>query len=225
MTRKIEVADYNPEWEKLFKAEGKKLKRILGKNCVAVHHIGGTSVKGLKSTPVIDIMPVVKDISLVDAQNEELEAIGYECKGEYGVPGSRLYIKGGDDHTYHIRIFEKSSKEEIEQRLAVRDYLRTHADAAKEYAELKTRLADEFAYDDDGYCNGKEAFMKSLEQKILRWKKHQEYVGQCMALGMCFGAAVGCAMGTAFSNTGIGMCYGVSIGMCLGIVVGYSKKE
>lgn len=44
MTRKIEVEDYNPGWGKKFKEEAKKIKEI--------------------PKPIIDIMAVVKDISL-----------------------------------------------------------------------------------------------------------------------------------------------------------------
>ena len=97
MARKIEVVDYRPEWETMFKEESKKIKKILGKNCVGVYHIGSTSVKGLPAKPIIDIMPVVKDISLVDAHNSEFEALGYECRGEFGIPGRRFFAKGGDN--------------------------------------------------------------------------------------------------------------------------------
>ncbi|HJB45607.1 MAG TPA: GrpB family protein [Candidatus Mediterraneibacter surreyensis] len=70
MARKIEVTDYRPEWESMFKEEAKKIKKILGKNCIGIYHIGSTSVKNMASKPIIDIMPVVKDLSLVDAHNK-----------------------------------------------------------------------------------------------------------------------------------------------------------
>ena len=70
MARKIEVVDYRPEWAVMFKEEAKKIKKILGKNCIGIYHIGSTAVKGLPAKPIIDIMPVVKDLSLVDAHNK-----------------------------------------------------------------------------------------------------------------------------------------------------------
>ena len=214
MARKIEVVDYNPEWEKQFKEEAKKIKAILGKNCVEIHHIGSTSVKGLKAKPVIDIMPVVKDISLVDGQNAQFEALGYECMGEFGIPGRRFYRKGGDNRTHHIHIFQKDNTAQIQRHLAVRDYLRSN----KEKAE-------EFTYDNDGYCEGKDAFMKELEQEALAWQEKQNHIGTCMSLGMCFGVAMGSAFGATFGNMSLGMCYGIGIGMCLGLVVGYAKTK
>ena len=75
MARKIEVVDYRPEWADMFQSESKKIRSILGKNCKAVYHIGSTSVKGMPAKPIIDIMPVVRDISLVDAHNKEFEAL------------------------------------------------------------------------------------------------------------------------------------------------------
>lgn len=225
MARKIEVVDDNPEWEKQFKEEAKKIKAILGKNCVEIHHIGSTSVKGLKAKPVIDIMPVVKDISLVDGQNAQFEALGYECMGEFGIPGRRFYRKGGDNRTHHIHIFQKDNTAQIQRHLAVRDYLRSNKEKAEEYAKLKTKLAEEFTYDNDGYCEGKDAFMKELEQEALAWQEKQNHIGTCMSLGMCFGVAMGSAFGATFGNMSLGMCYGIGIGMCLGLVVGYAKTK
>ena len=170
MARKIEVVDYRPEWAAMFKEEAKKIKKTLGKNCIGIYHIGSTSVKGIASKPIIDIMPVVKYLSLVDAHNKEFEALGYECRGEFGIPGRRFYAKGGDNRTHHIHIFEQSNQTDIQRHIAVRDYLNSHPDTAAEYAALKKKLAAEFPFDNDGYCDGKEEYMKSLEKKALRWQ-------------------------------------------------------
>ena len=82
----LDVVDYRPEWEKMFQEEAKKIQKILGKNCIAIYHIGSTSVKGLAAKPVIDFMPVVRDISLVDAHDPEFRELGYDCRGEFGIP-------------------------------------------------------------------------------------------------------------------------------------------
>lgn len=191
MARKIEVVDYRPEWDTMFKVESKKIKKILGKNCVGVYHIGSTSVKGLPAKPIIDIMPVVKDISLVDAHNGEFEALGYECRGEFGILGRRFFAKGGDNRTHHIHIFEQSNQPDIHRHIAVRDYLNAHSDTAAEYAALKKKLAAEFPFDNDGYCDGKEEYMKSLEEKALHWQKKQNRISLGISLDLMFGIAFG----------------------------------
>ena len=191
MARKIEVVDYRPEWDTMFKVESKKIKKILGKNCVGVYHIGSTSVKGLPAKPIIDIMPVVKDISLVDAHNGEFEALGYECRGEFGIPGRRFFAKGGDNRTHHIHIFEQSNQTDIQRHIAVRDYLNAHSDTAAKYAALKKKLAAEFPFDNDGYCDGKEEYMKSLEEKALHWQEKQNRISLGISLDLMFGIAFG----------------------------------
>ena len=80
----------------------------------------------MPAKPIIDIMPVVRDISLVDAHNKEFEALGYDCRGEFGIPGRRFFTKGGDNRTHHIHIFELSNQTDIQRHLAVRDYLAAH---------------------------------------------------------------------------------------------------
>lgn len=171
MTQHIIVTAYNPAWPKMFEDEAKKIRSILGKNCVVIYHIGSTSVSGLAAKPIIDIMPIVNDLNLVDCVSMDFESIGYEYMGEFGIAGRRYLRKGGDERTHQIHIFAENNHKEIERHLAVRDYLRTHREKCDEYAELKMILAQKYPYDIDGYCDGKENFVKRLEKEALEWRK------------------------------------------------------
>ena len=51
----------------------------------------------------------------------------------------------------------------------MRDYLRTHREEADAYGRLKERLAEEYPYDIEGYCDGKDEFVKELERRALAW--------------------------------------------------------
>lgn len=132
------------------------------------------AVKGLAAKSIIDIMPVVTNISLVDKHNKEFVAIGYECMGEFGIEGRRYFRKGGDNRTHQIHIFEQSNHKDINRHIAVRDFLRTHPDIALEYGELKMELAYRFSEDIEGYCTGKDAFVKQLEKDALLWYQNNE---------------------------------------------------
>ncbi len=178
--------------------------------------------RGLPAKPIIDIMPVVKDISLVDAHNPEFRALGCDCRGEFGIPGRRFYAKGGDHRTHHIHIFEKSSEADIKRHLAVRDYLRSHPYTAREYAELKKNLAARYPHDNDGYCDGKDAYMKELEQKALKWQEEQEADNTSVSLGICLGLCLGTALGTAFDNLGFWLSLGLALGICFGL--GFKRR-
>ena len=46
----------------------------------------------------------------------------------------------------------------------------SHEDTKAAYAKLKRELAKKYPYDIDGYCDGKEKFVKEVEAKALDWK-------------------------------------------------------
>ncbi|HIS14311.1 MAG TPA: GrpB family protein [Candidatus Ornithospirochaeta stercorigallinarum] len=167
MPQHIIVVDYDPLWPLLFRKEADAISRILGDNLVLIHHIGSTSVPFLAAKPIIDIMPVVKDLSGVDAVSGEFVKLGYEYLGEFGIKGRRYLRKGGQERTHQIHIFQMEDDTNILRHLAFRDYLRSHRDVAMEYAALKKDLAARFPYDIDGYCDGKDAFVKKIENLAL----------------------------------------------------------
>lgn len=169
MPQHITVSKFNSMWDKQFDNEKELIKTILADNVAEIYHIGSTAVKGLSAKPIIDIMAVVYNLSEADFIAGEFEKIGYEYLGEFGISGRRYLRKGGDERTHHIHIFQYGDKFNIERHLAVRDYLRTHPNEARQYGELKERLAALFPYDIDGYCEGKEQFVKKLERDAVVW--------------------------------------------------------
>lgn len=54
--KNIVVTPYNPDWPHIFEKEASKIKEAIGSNCIAIHHIGSTSVPGLSAKPVIDMI-------------------------------------------------------------------------------------------------------------------------------------------------------------------------
>ena len=168
--RKVEVYSYSKKWPLMFAEEVAKLKLIFGNELVDIHHIGSTSVPGLKAKPIIDIMPVVRDIKVVDKYNQKMQDIGYEPKGENGIPGRRYFQKGGDNRSHHVHIYQVGSNE-IKRHLAFRDYLQRHPDVKKSYGELKERLAQQFPYNNESYINGKERLIREIEIRALDWYK------------------------------------------------------
>jgi len=154
----------------MFVDEVEKFNLIFENKIVDIHHIGSTSVPGLKAKPIIDIMIIVKDIELVDKYNQKMREIGYEPKGEHGIPGRRFFQKGGDKRSHHVHIYQVGSYE-IQRHLAFRDYLRKHPAVKKSYSKLKEKLTQQFPYDVESYVNGKDCFVKEIEVKTLDWYK------------------------------------------------------
>lgn len=167
MAQHITVKEYDPAWRELYEREKALIADILQENLVAVYHIGITSVPALAAKPVIDIMVAVKSLDAADGAAEKFAEAGYEYLGEFGIAGRRYLRKGGDERTHQIHIFRADDTHNLERHLAFRDYLRTHEDAREEYAKLKKALAEKFPYDIDGYCEGKDAFVRRVEALAL----------------------------------------------------------
>ncbi|WP_065235420.1 GNAT family N-acetyltransferase [Legionella brunensis] len=160
--RIIQVVPYNPQWSLLFEQEAAQIRNALGANCFEIHHIGSTAVPGLAAKPVIDMVPVVKDIRKVDDANDAMQALGYEVKGEFGILFRRYFQKGGDLRTHNIHVFEINNPE-IERHLRFRDWMRSHKEDRDTYANLKRELAKKHPDDILAYCLGKDAFITDID--------------------------------------------------------------
>lgn len=166
MPRRVEVVEYNLNWPAAFKVETEILSNLLGEELITIHHIGSTSIPNLPAKPIIDIMPVVKAISNVDKFDQEFIRLGYLPMGEYGMPNRRFFIKGTfENRTHHVHVFQEGD-ENIKRHLEFRDFMIKNPDKAKEYGDLKLKLAKEFEYDIEGYINGKEVFIKEIDRRI-----------------------------------------------------------
>lgn len=104
-------------------------------NCIAVHHIGSTSVPGLVAKPKIDILAIVK---VLKKTIESLEPLGFQYRGEYNIPMHYGFSKRGEvDFNLHVYTEDHP---ECELNLLFRDYLRSQPTARNAYAKLKYQL-------------------------------------------------------------------------------------
>lgn len=155
----VQVVPYNLSWVKLFEKEASLIRKALGSHCTEIHHIGSTAIPGLSAKPIVDILPVVKDIYKVDA--ESMIALGYVSKGENGILFRRYFQKPGK---YNVHIFEKGNPE-IERHLKFRDWMRTHEEDAEAYGKLKIELTKKFPDNIMQYCLGKNDFIAAIDAK------------------------------------------------------------
>jgi len=166
--RKVEVVMDTGHWKEDFKAEAAELGILFGDLIEAVEHIGSTAIPGINAKPVIDIMLIVKDIEAVDGFDEQMIELGYEPKGEFGLPGRRFFMKGGNSRTHHIHSYEKGH-EDIVRHIAFRDYMIQHPEEAQAYSQLKADLAEKYPENMDKYIDGKNDYIKRVEKLALEW--------------------------------------------------------
>lgn len=164
MARIIEVVPHDPQWAELYRLESALLIQALGSNVVAVHHAGSTAIPGIFAKPTIDILMEVQEIDVVDGLSAQMILLGYENRGEQGIPGRRYFLKKENErHLYHLHIF-KHDHPEVTRMLAFRDYLVANPELAQAYSQLKLGLAEEFRFDPDQYTDGKSDFIRAVDQ-------------------------------------------------------------
>lgn len=168
--RKVEVTPYDSTWPQRYEAEAARIGRIFGSEILAIDHIGSTSVPGLAAKPVVDILVSVRSIERIDLYNASMEAIGYEARGENGIPGRRYFQKGGHLRTHHVHMFQAGNAE-IERHLTFRDYLRAHPDKAAAYGALKSELSILHPNDIEAYIRDKNDFVRTLDAEAARWRQ------------------------------------------------------
>jgi GrpB-like predicted nucleotidyltransferase (UPF0157 family) len=152
--RTIEVVDYDPVWPALFEQLRARVWKAVEPCAVSVEHIGSTSVPGLAAKPIVDITVIVAAQGDVRVAIERVAAVGYVHQGNLGVEGREAFQSPRGLPAHNLYVCPRNSLG-LENHLAVRDYLRTHAHAARSYGDLKKRLAGQFRHDIDGYVAGK----------------------------------------------------------------------
>lgn len=169
--RTVEVVPYDPAWPDRAHAEIIPLRPILGDLLVRIEHVGSTSVPGLAAKPVIDLLPLVTDITLVDPLQPQFEAAGYVWYGEYRLPGRR-YVNIDDPLTglrrANIHIYAESDPE-VARHLAFPAYLRARPDLRDEYGALKQACSRRFPADIEGYMDCKDAWIQRVQAEAEAW--------------------------------------------------------
>ncbi len=168
---RLEIVPYDVNWPAAFEAEALRLRAALGRLALRIDHHGSTSVPGLAAKPVIDIQVSVASLQPSNACKEPLRRLGY------------VHVPHPDDsfcpffhrplswpHTHHVHLVEHGGAEE-RRTLAFRDYLRERGDAAREYEQLKRRLAGGIRATDarsrEAYARAKSEFIEAIVAEAL----------------------------------------------------------
>lgn len=167
----VAVEPHRIEWDIAAQEVMNKLKDILQEDIVDLQHIGSTSIKNICAKPIIDIVVGVNSFDRIMAHNEELKAsdIVYRRQDH---PGRHLYVcydTENDIQTHFIHVVIYGEKQ-WNNYLNMRDYLDAHKDKAKEYSDLKERLAKMFPQDRQAYTNGKSLLIENILQSAQEWR-------------------------------------------------------
>lgn len=158
----VELAEYNLNWKKEYEKEEKLLKEVLGDRIIEIHHIGSTSIEGLKAKPVIDIIVVINRLDEINEIEEMLKPYDYENRGQQGVPDRYFFAKGPEDERSHYIHFVEPNSKTYYNQIYFKKYLIEHPEYIKKYCDLKQELAEKYADERPKYTAGKNEFITSV---------------------------------------------------------------
>ena len=165
----IEVVPHDPAWYQMgLEARRQVLEVISPITPALVEHIGSTSVPGLAAKPVIDLLVSVMDFPLSDAALEGLAKLGFEYRGEAGIPGRQFFRT--NPRTRHLHVFGLGHPG-FERHMGFRSFLRAHPEHAKRYGAVKLDLAARFRHDREAYTNGKDAIIQDILERVHAWDR------------------------------------------------------
>lgn len=174
MMRSIEVVPHDPQWADAYQTEVQKLAELFAPDLAKFHHIGSTAIPGILAKPVIDIMVVVAELTDIQDRITAMEALGYEHRGEAGIPGRQFFRKDtAGVRSHHVHIFE-AGHPNIAIQLNFRDYLRAHPAEAQAYSQLKQELAARFRESPPEYTEAKTNFITTINRLAETWRAHQK---------------------------------------------------
>jgi len=162
----IALVKYQSQWKTEFLKERDQLQMNLGSTtALRIEHFGSTAVPDLSAKPTIDILieiPVLNDPLKMEIIRK-MELMNYETiwRTDEAVP-YLMFVKGYTPEGYKGQSFHVhmgDANHSLWDRIYFRDHLIAHPETAREYEELKYKLATKFKFDRDGYTLAKSEFV------------------------------------------------------------------
>ena len=173
-TKRVVVVPYDETWADDFKKIRDEVQKALGGLALQIEHVGSTSVPGLSAKPIIDIDVVIKDVSMLQDVISALAKIGYDHRGDLGIPGREAFGYEGKEHLkkHHLYVCAQDSAE-LGRHIAFREYLRAHSDSVNEYGRIKEEGASLYPDDIDKYMEYKAPVIEKIYEKFVIFFRHK----------------------------------------------------
>jgi GrpB-like predicted nucleotidyltransferase (UPF0157 family) len=156
----IELSGYDTAWAQAYAHEAARIRDALRERALRVEHVGSTSVPGLPSKPIIDIVLEVSDSSAETAYCPDLDAAGYVLRiREPDWFEHRLFE--GQLGAVNLHVFS-SLCPETERMVRFRDWLRSNPADRDRYANAKRELASRRWTYVQQYADAKSAAIGSI---------------------------------------------------------------
>lgn len=170
----LEIYDYRDDYPVIYENLKKELLNIYGNKIKYIDHVGSTSIKNIKSKPVIDIMIQTGDLDDFKKFTEEcVENETYTVKREPTLGGDYLVRREENGRVKaFLHVYQTGDINGLTS-VYFRDYLNSHEDEKKRYEELKMELYEKYKYDRPSYTHGKDKYIKSVIAKAIEERNNK----------------------------------------------------
>jgi len=170
-TTTLELVPSDPRWPQQFTEVRAVLLDVFGDDALRVEHIGSTAVPGLLAKPTIDVLVVVADTDAALDRVPLLAEHGFDHRpSAWPDPARHVFFQRVIDgrRTHHLHVVPDGSHE-IDDYLAIRDYLRAHPAEVDAYGTQKLSLLRAHDGDRAAYVAAKPAFVEQLLARATSW--------------------------------------------------------
>lgn len=159
----IEISQYTSEWNNQFQIESDSIKSAIEFTTIYVDHVGSTSIPGLASKPIIDILISLNDWSLANKVVKKLEFLGYKVEEDLpDIP--RFFLTKYNSVNYHIHLCKPDSPWAVDMK-TFKAQLQQDKNLCNDYVFLKENLARKFSNSKSDYIAGKKNFIETSLRK------------------------------------------------------------
>ena len=160
----IELTAYDPTWPVRFAEQQTRLAALLRPWLAGeIEHVGSTSVPGLRSKPIVDILAPVQSFAASGATIPVLETDGWLFWPDDPNYNYRLWFlrPSPSARTHHLQVIQYDHPN-LRALIVFRDALRQDPSLRKAYSSLKKDLALKHQSDRNAYSNAKTEFVQSV---------------------------------------------------------------
>ena len=164
----LEIKDYQEDYPLIFEKEKNNLLDIYKSRIRFIDHVGSTSIKNIKSKPIIDIMIQTDDLDdFISFTESKVEGETYTVKKEPTMGGDYLIRKEEEGKVKaFIHVYKTGDMNGIAS-IVFRDYLNAHEDERNRYEQLKVDLYNKYKDDRQKYTYGKDEYIKGVIKKAI----------------------------------------------------------
>lgn len=164
----LELLDYREDYKEIYEEEKKELLKIYKDKIKQIDHVGSTSIKGIKSKPIIDILIQTDNLEeFIEFTESNIAGKTYTVKKEPTLGKDYLIRKEEDDKVKALIHVYKTGDMNGVTSIMFRDYINNHEDERKKYEELKIELYTKYKDERKKYTSGKDKYIKEIIAKAI----------------------------------------------------------